>query len=218
MLLAICLCYKPSIGAERFTFADALTHLPTQQSSINHSSKSRNLAAQSSTSSSAHERSINYQPKLFLSSESPFITTERTSVSVSSRKLPNYAQYIPLSSRTSESLKNELVNGISYKSFIDSNDIYFDPPAFEEGDIPDATNLIESLIKSYLENTTLDSSARITTTSAPSLEFLSYSFEEELPLEEEDGDSDLIRSKVKREDALASKVTKIINIEEVLIS
>ena len=82
---------------------------------------------------------------------------------------------------------------MSYKSFLDSNDIYFDPPEFEEGEIPDATNLIESLIKSYLQNTTLDSSARITTTKAPSLEFLSYSFEEELPIEE-DEDSDLVRS------------------------
>ena len=215
MLLAICLCCKSSIGAERFTFADALTHLPTQQSSINHSSKSRSLTAQSSTSSSAHKSSINYKPQLYVSSESPFITTERTSVSASSRKLPNYGNYIPLSSRTSESLKNELVNRMSYKSFLDSNDIYFDPPEFEEGEIPDATDLIESLIKSYIQNTTLDSSARVTTTKAPSLEFLSYSFEEELPLEE-DEDSDLVRSKVKREDALASEVRK--NLDKMLIS
>ena len=101
---------------------------------------------------------------------------------------------------------------MSYKSFADSNDIYFDPPAFEEGEIPDATNLIENLINSYLGNTTLDSSARITTTKAPALEFLSYSFEEELPIDEEyhhddDDNSELIRSKVKRADALASEVT-----------
>ena len=201
------------MGAERFTFADALTHLPNQQSSTSHNSKSRSLASQSSPSSITdnHIISISDKPKLFISSESPFITTERTAVSASSKRLSNYANYIPLSSRTSESLKNELVDHMSYKSFSESNDIYFDPPEFEEGEIPDATHLIESLINSYLENTTLDSSARITTTKAPALEFLSYSFEEELPQEEDyhhdDFDnSELIRSKVKRADALASEV------------
>ena len=210
------------MGAERFTFADALTHLPTQQSSISHNSKSRSIAPLSSPSSIDHKIITSHKPKLFISSDSPFITTERTSVSASSRKLSKYANYIPLSSRTSESLKNELVNRMSYKSFLESNDVYFDPPEFEEGEVPDATRLIESLIGSYLGNTTLDSSARVTTTKvtttkAPALDFLSYSFEEELPLEhleEDDDDSDTLeevtfRSKVKRADALASEVRRI---------
>ena len=208
------------MGAERFTFADALTHLPNQQSSTSHNSKSRSLASQSSPTSITdnHIISISDKPKLFISSESPFITTERTAVSASSKRFSNYANYIPLSSRTSETLKNELVDHMSYKSFSESNDVYFDPPEFEKGEIPDATHLIESLINSYLENTTLDSSARITTTRAPALEFLSYSFEEELPQEEdyhhdEYDNSELIRSKVKRADALASEVRNLVTYE-----
>ena len=205
------------MAAERFTFADALTHLPTQQSSISHNSKSRSITPLSSPSSIDHKIITSHKPKLYISSESPFVTTERTSVSASSRKLSNYANYIPLSSRTSESLKNELVNRMSYKSFLESNDVYFDPPEFEEGEVPDATRLIESLIGSYLGNTTLDSSARVTTTKAPALDFLSYSFEEELPLEhleEDDVDSGTLeeatfRSKVKRADALASEVRRL---------
>ena len=81
---------------------------------------------------------------------------------------------------------------------IDSNDVYFDPPAFEEEDIPDATQLIESIIKSYLADNTLIPNERTTTTEAPSLDFLSYSFEDEY--------DDVVRSKVKREDARPSEV------------
>ena len=187
------------MGAERFTFADARISLPTQKTEPNYNFQNDNLV-----SSLEPKSKSNYGPQLYVSTVSPFLTSERSSVSAPSSHHSNYARYIPISPRTSSSLKNALVNNMSYSSHeaildsrvIDSNDVYFDPPSFEEGDIPDATILIESLIKSYLSDNT--PYKRTTTTEKPSLDFLSFSFDSE--------DDEIVRSKVKREDARASEV------------
>ena len=139
----------------------------------------------------------NYQPQLYVSTELPFLTSERTSISASPSFPSSYAHYIPLSS--SNSLESSNINNKSYNSLMNSNDVNFDPPDFEEAYIEDTTNLIESIIKSYLSNKTLISSELKTTTEASELEFLTFSFDEE--------DEDLVRSKVKREDAPPWKVT-----------
>ena len=185
------------MGAERFTFADArINSIPLTDP--NNNVPNNNLA-----SSLQPKSNSNYGPQLYVSTASPFLTSERSSVSAPSH---HYARYIPMSSRSSNSLKNALVNNMSYSiheaildsRVIDSNDVYFDPPGYEEGDIPDATYLIESMIKSYLSDNKLPPYKRATSTEKPSLDFLSYSFDEE--------DDDVVRSKVKRADMLASEV------------
>ena len=189
------------MGAERFTFADARINLPTQKTDPNNNVQNKNLAPSLEPKSNS-----NYGPQLYVSTASPFLTSERSSVSAPSSDTSNYARYIPISPRSSNSLKNALVNNMSYSiheaildsRVIDSNDVYFDPPGYEKGDIADATHLIESLIKSYLLDTPSIPYERTDTTEPPSLDFLSFSFDDE--------DDDKVRSKVKREDARPSEV------------
>ena len=199
--MALFILANSVLGAEKFTFADALINLPTQKTDSN-----SNVNTGKSAPSVEPKSNPNYGPQLYISTASPFLTSERSSVSSPPNHIPNYARYIPISPKSSYSLKNALLNNMSYSihesildsRVIDSNDVYFDPPAFEEEDIPDATQLIESIIKSYLADNTLTPNERTTTTEAPSLEFLSFSFEDEY--------DDVVRSKVKREDARPSEV------------
>ena len=180
---------------EQFTFADARIH----SSTINKKAEFNPSLFLSAGKQVVIDRT--YKPHLYASTTSPFITTEKTSVSASS----HYVPYIPISASTS--LKNNLVKTKSYEERInDYNDVNVDPRDLKRKHVPDTTHLIEKFINSYLErkNSSLvktTTTTTTTTTESPSLDFLSFSFDEH-----EGFDYDDVPSKVKREDLKISKV------------
>ena len=180
---------------EQFTFADARIH----SSTINKKAEFNPSLFLSAGKQVAIDGT--YKPHLYASTTSPFITTEKTSVSASS----HYVPYIPISA--SNSLKNNLVKTKSYKERIDNNnDVNVNPRNLKSKHVPDTTHLIEKFINSYLErkNASLvktTTTTTTTTTESPSLDFLSFSFDED-----EGHDYEDVRLKVKREDLKISKV------------
>ena len=178
---------------EQFTFADARIH----SSTLNKKAEFNPSLFLSAGKQVVIDRT--YKPHLYASTTSPFITTEKTSVSASS----HYVPYIPISASTS--LKNNLVKTKSYEERInDYNDVNIDSRDLKRKHVPDTTHLIEKFINSYLERKNVSlvkTTITTTTTESPSLDFLSFSFDED-----EGFDYDDVRSKVKREDLQISKV------------
>ena len=195
-VLTLSVVTKLALGRhEQFTFADARIHSPTQ----NQKAEFNPSLFLSAGKQVVIDRT--YKPHLYASTTSPFITTEKTSVSASS----NYVPYIPISA--SNSLKNNLVKTKSYEERIKNyNDVNVDPRDVKNKHVPDTTHLIEKFINSYLErkNSSLvktTTTTTTTTTESPSLDFLSFSFDEHEGLDYDD-----VPSKVKREDLKISKV------------
>ena len=195
--LTLSVVTKLALGRhEQFTFADARIHSPTQ----NQKAEFNPSLFLSAGKQVVIDRT--YKPHLYASTTSPFITTEKTSVSASS----NYVPYIPISASTS--LKNNLVKTKSYEERIKNyNDVNVDPRDVKNKHVPDTTHLIEKFINSYLERKnaslvkTTTTTTTTTTTESPSLDFLSFSFDED-----EGHDYEDVRLKVKREDLKISKV------------